>query len=355
MGRKLVLFVFAVSLLFSTYSFTYAAEEQIKLKFASLFTAVHKNALVLGKFCEEVNKRTNGKVSIALHSGSTLITGPKMAAGIATGVADIGLSHTSFSRGRFPVTEVLELPVSFPSAWIGGMVANDFYNKFKPKEWEAYHPLFFAASGPNVVQTLTKQVRTVEDMKGLKLRAVGRNGDVAQALGATPVPLEIPDLYDSLRRGVIDGNLLAAEGLKGFKLADLIKYTTASWKYSPIHAFYVVMNKKKWDSLPPDVKKVFTELSPEYADKLGISWNELEVEGIEAMKAQGGQLLQIPAGEDAKWAKALEPLAGEYKKEMTGKGYTAAEVDSWFKFTQERIEYWKTQEKAKKIPTAYQY
>ena len=103
MGRKILLFMLTVSLLFSTYSLTYAAEEQIKLKFASLFTAVHKNALVLQSFCDEVNKRTNGKVSIALHSGSTLITGPKMAAGIATGVADIGLSHTSFSRGRFPV------------------------------------------------------------------------------------------------------------------------------------------------------------------------------------------------------------------------------------------------------------
>jgi len=355
MGRKMVLVVFALSLLFATYSFSNAAEAEIKLKFASLFTPVHKNALVLQAFCDEVNKKTNGKVSIALHSGSTLITGPKMAAGIQTGVADIGLSHTSFSRGRFPVTEVMELPVGFPSAWISGMVSNDFYAKFTPKEWEAYHPLFFAASGPNVVQTLTKQVRTVEDMKGLKLRAVGRNGDVAKALGAVPVPLEIPDLYDSLRRGVIDGNLLASEGLKGFKLSDLIKFETASWKYSPTHAFYVIMNKKKWDSLPNDVKKVFTDLSPVYADKLGVQWNELEVEGIEAMKAQGGQLLQIPAAEDAKWAKALEPLMGEYKKEMVGKGFKEAEVDSWFKFIQERIEYWKGVEKSRKIPTAFQY
>ena len=115
------------------------------------------------------------------------------------------------------------------------------------------------------------------------------------------------------------------------------------------------MDKKKWDSLPNDVKKVFTDLSPVYADKLGVQWNELEVEGIEAMKAQGGQLLQIPAAEDAKWAKALEPLMGEYKKEMVGKGYKEAEVDSWFKFMQERIEHWKGVEKSRKIPTAFQY
>lgn len=355
MVRKLVLFGFVLSLLFSTYSFTYAAEEPIRLKFASLFTPTHKCALVLGKFCEDVTKKTNGKVVISYHPGSTLITGPKMAAGIATGVADIGLSHASFSRGRFPVTEALELPLGFPSPWIGMAVANDFYEKFKPKEWEAYHPLFFAASGPNVVQTLTKQVRAVEDMKGLKLRAIGRNADVAKVLGAIPVPLEIPDLYDSLRRGVIDGNLLSAEGLKGFKMADLIKYTTASWKYSPIHAFYLVMNKKKWDSLPSDVKSVFTELSREYKDKLGVAWNELDAEGIETLKSQGGQLLQIPAAEDGKWAKAEEPLIAEYKKELVGKGHKDQEVDAWFKFIRERIEYWKGQEKARNISTPYQY
>jgi len=76
-GKKGLVSRVALSLLFATYSFTYAAEEQIKLKFASLFTPVHKNALVLQSFCDDVNKATNGKVSIALHSGSTLITGPK--------------------------------------------------------------------------------------------------------------------------------------------------------------------------------------------------------------------------------------------------------------------------------------
>jgi TRAP-type transport system periplasmic protein len=148
---------------------------------------------------------------------------------------------------------------------------------------------------------------------------------------------------------------LSSEGLKGFKLADLIKYNVASWKYSPIHAFYLIFNKKKWDSLPPDVKKVFTELAKEYSDKLGVAWNELDVEGIETMKAQGGQEIEIAASEHPKWAKAVEPLIGEYKKEMVGKGYKTDEVDSWFTFIQERIEYWKGQEKARKIPTAYKY
>jgi len=135
-----------------------------------------------------------------------------MAAGIATGVADIGLSHTSFSRGRFPVTEVMELPVGFPSAWISGMVSNDFYAKFKPKEWEAYHPLFFCGVRAQRRPDTHQAGQSCGRHERLEAQGRGRNGDVAKALGAVPVPLEIPDLYDSLRRGVIDGTCSHQKG-----------------------------------------------------------------------------------------------------------------------------------------------
>ena len=101
--------------------------------------------------------------------------------------------------------EIMELPLGFPSAWIAGHVANDFYDKFKPKDFDTYHVLMLSTSPINVIQTLNKPVKTLEELKGLKLRGTGRLGDIVKALGATPIPIETPDLYDSLKRGVIEG------------------------------------------------------------------------------------------------------------------------------------------------------
>ena len=352
--RRLVLLVFVVSLLFLTYSFTYAADV-IKLKFANYFPPTHMNSVMMGKFCDELNKKLTGKVELTQYTGSTLLSAPKIAAGVSTGIADIGLSNLSYTRGRFPVMEIMELPLGFPSAWIAGHVANDFYNKFKPKDFDTYQVLMLSTSPINVIQTLNKPVKTLEDIKGLKLRGTGRLGDIVKALGATPIPIETPDLYDSLKRGVIEGALLPLETLKGFKTGEVLKYATASWRVGSAYCFYVAMNKQKWNSLPADVQKVIIEFSKEFNERWTAEWNNIDIEGREFFAKQGGQIVSITDAESAKWVKAAEPVISDYKKDLISKGYKASEIDSWLSYVRERIEYWKGQEKAKKIPTSYQY
>jgi TRAP-type transport system periplasmic protein len=355
MGRKSVVLLFVISLLLFGHCVGYAAESQIKLKFAMFIPPVSKNAILFDQFCKDINKRTNGKVEVSYYPGGTLLPAPRMAAGVATGIADIGFSNCTYSRGRFPVMEAMELPLGVPSGWVGSHVANDFYEKVKPKEWEQYHPLIFGTTSGNIVQTRNKPVRTLEDFKGLKIRGMGRVADTVKALGATPMPIEMVDLYESLSKGVLDGNMGPPEVLKGFKIAELIKYLTATWKVGSTNAFYVIMNKGKWESLPPDVKKVFDETSKEYAEKWAVQMNEIDIEGREFFVSRGGQVLSISDAEAVKWTKAAEPVIGEFKKDLMAKGFTGSEVDSWISFIKERIEYWKEQEKARKIPAPYQY
>ena len=354
MLRKLIVFMSVLALLFSISSI--ASADVIKLKLANFFPPVHMNSIMLGKYCEELNKKLVGKVEITQYTGGTLLTAPKIAAGVATGIADIGFSHCAYSRGRFPVMEIMELPLGFPSPWIAGHVSNEFYEKYKPKEWDTYHPLAFCTSPVNVVQTLNKPVKTLEDLKGLKIRGTGRIGDLAKALGAVPMPIEMVDLYESLRRGVVDGNYGPFEQLKGFKIGEIEKYVTPSWKVGSVFSFYLVMNKNKWNSLPPDVQKTFTDYTKEFLDRWLVEWNAIDIEGREFFIKQGGTVLPpLSDAESAKWVKAAQPVIADYKKDMVSKGYKAAEVDNWLSFIRERIEYWKGQEKAKKIPTAYHY
>jgi TRAP-type transport system periplasmic protein len=354
MRRKAVCLVFVIAVLFSISSVAYAADV-IKLKLANFFPPMHKNAQLMEKLCQDLNKKLAGKVEITQYSGGTLLTAPKMAAGVASGIADIGLAHCAYSRGRFPVMEIMELPLGFPSGYIGTHVATDFYNKFKPKEWDNYQPLMFSTSGTNILQTLNKPVKTLEELKGLKIRGTGRVGDLVKALGAIPMPVEMVDLYESLRRGVIDGTYTPMETLKGFKIGEVEKFTTTSWRVGNTYAFYVIMNKNKFNSLPADVQKVITDYCNDFLDMWAIEWNNIDIEGADYFKKQGGQILSLTDAEAARWVKAAEPVVAEFKKDLVSKGHKAQEVDSWISFIKERIEYWKGQEKAKNIPTAYQY
>jgi len=354
MVRK-VLVVAVVLLVLSVYSLSGAADTPIKLKFANYFPPTHKNSTLFGEFSQEINKKSGGKVDISYYPGGTLLSAPKMAAGVVTGIADIGLAHFAYSRGRFPVMEAIELPLGFPSAWVGAGVANEFYEKFRPKELDQFHPLAFCASTPNVIGTLTKPVRTLEELKGLKIRGTGRIGDIVKALGATPMPIEMVDLYEALRRGVLDGNLGSAEQLEGFKIGELLKYVTASWKTGGCFGFYVMMSKHKWDALPSDMQKLFTDVSNEYKDKWGIAFNSIDFGGIEYLKKNGGQVINLSDAETAKWVRAVQPVIADYKKDLVAKGYKEQEVDTWINFIKERTEYWKAQEKARKIPSVYEY
>ncbi|HEY3277083.1 MAG TPA: TRAP transporter substrate-binding protein [Syntrophorhabdaceae bacterium] len=355
MKRQGLWLLVSALLLFPGFFSAAQAAEPIKLKFANYFPVVHKNTIFGKEFADEIRKRTGGRVDISYYSGGTLLTAPKMAAGVNSGIADIGLAHCAYSRGRFPVMELMELPIGSPSAYVSTHVANDFYDKFKPKEWNDYVPLMFSTSPPAVLQTLTKPVRNLEELKGLKIRGTGRIGDLVKTLGATPMPIEMVDLYESLRRKVIDGNFGPMEQLKGFKIGELIRHATTCWKIGTSYTFYVVMNKNKYNALPADIKKIFQETANDFKDKWAVQWNEIEIEGVQFLKSQGGQLVPLTDAESARWVSAAQPVIAEFKKDLVAKGYGDKEVEGWFSYVKERIEYWKSQEKAKKVPTPYEY
>jgi TRAP-type transport system periplasmic protein len=352
MLKKVVLFVFILSLVTVTYSI---AAAPIKLQFAGYHPPVHMVSTLIAKYCEEVNKRAGGKIEVTPYTGGTLLSATKMAAGVSSGIADIGFSHCAYSRGRFPVMEIMELPLGFPSSWIGTHVSNDFYNKFKPKEWNNYHVLFFTTSPVNVIQTVSKPVKTIDDLKGMKIRGTGRSGDIVNALGAVPMPIETPDLYEAIRRGVVDGAYLTMETYKGFKTGELFKFNTESWKVGSVYSFYVVMNKQKWNSLPPDVQKIFTDVSLEFIEQFAVGFNKIDIEGMDYFTKLGGKMVPLSDAESARWIKAVQPVIANFKKDMVSKGYKTEEVDRWLAFIGERIGYWKAQEKAKKIPTPFKY
>jgi TRAP-type C4-dicarboxylate transport system substrate-binding protein len=352
MGKKALTLVLSAAFICAS-CFGAGAAEVIKLKFANYLPTTHKMSLLSERFCQEIKKRTNGRVEIAYYPGGTLLSPAKMFNGITSDIADIGVSHIQYTRGRFPVTEVFDLPLGFPSGWVATQVVAEFYNKFKPVEWDSVHLLYIDTSGPLVLQTVSKPVKTLEDLKGLKIRGTGQMTETLKALGAIPVPLEMPDVYDALRRGVLDGISVDLSTLKYWKFSEVVNYVTSTWRLGTGITFYCVMNKAKWNALPPDIQKIFTEVSAEAKDWQGALWNEMDIEGRDVFKAKGGQIITLSDAETARWIKAVEPVIGAYRKDMVSQGFKGSDVDSWVSFIRERTEHWRKEEKQRKIPSPF--
>jgi len=349
--KRLVMLLLAATVIVSLSTGTPSrAAAPIKLNYGNFLPPTIPYSVLAKEFCDEINKRTAGKVEIAYYPGGTLVTATKVYDGVVNNVADIGFCHIGYTRGRFPVTETLNLPVGYPSGWVATQVINDFYDKFKPKEWNDVHVLHFFGPGPQIIATTKKPVRTLDDMKGLKFRATGKLADVMKALGGTPVAVEMVDAYDGLQRGVIDGVLDSMETWQSWKLGELVKYATQSRAVGVAYPFYIIMNKNKWNKLPDDVKKVFTETSLQWKDKYGYMASSLDLTGRDFLKKNGGQLIPLAPEEAARWVKAVQPVIEQHVKEMEGKGFKRADTEAQLAFIKERIAYWTVQEKERKIP-----
>ena len=262
-----------------------------------------------------------------------------MLKGVESGITDIGLAHIQYNPGRMSVTEACDLPHGFPSGWVATHVVNDFYYKYHPKEWDKFKPLFFFTNTPSVL-VLTKPVKTMDDLKGLTIRAPGPIGEVIKALGGSPAPTPIVETYDALSKGVVQGAFVAVETLKTFRFAEAAKYVTQAWHVGSTYTYYVAMNKNSYSKLPPDVKEVMDKLVGEYAEKMPLLWNAIDFDGVAAGKEMNVEFTELSKEEFDKWQKSAGVVFTDYTNRMKSAGFKEEEVQGWLKFIAERNDYW---------------
>lgn len=329
------------------------ASAKITLTYNQYFPPTHMASQSSEAWCKEIEKRTNGEVQFQFYAGGQLLKAPQVFDGVVQGIADIGFSNLAYTRGLFPEMEMCDLPLGMPSAWVATHVANAYYKKYQPKEFDKVKVLYFSACGPNLISTKDKPVHNLEDLKGQTLRATGRIADTATALGGTSRPIEIGETYEAVNRSVISGVMLPLETMKGFRLGELLKYCTADWQVGNVYTFYATMNKGKWNSLPENIKKVFEEVNSEWIEKMAQGWNDIDRSGAEYFKSKGGQIIQLSDDEAALWSKAVEPVIETYFKEMTAKGLSQEELKARMTFIHQTRDAKMKEQQAKGIPMPY--
>lgn len=300
--------------------------DTIKLTYSNFFPPTHIQSKLAEAWCQEVEKRTNGQVKVDYYAGQTLTKAKQCYDGVVEGLSDIGFSVLAYTRGRFPVMSAVDLPLGYPSGTVATEVINRVYAKFQPKELQDTQVMYLHAHGPGLIHTKDKAVRKMEDVKGLKFRGHGTSAKVVTALGGTPVPKPMPETYQMLQKGVVDGAVYPLEANKGWKLGEVTDYVTIAISAAYTTSFFVVMNKDKWDALPEDVKKTIAEINVEWAVKHGEAWDESDKAGTAFFLEQGGEVIEIDETESARWKAAVAPIVTEYTEKLNEQGLNGKEI-----------------------------
>jgi len=325
MKRCVVCSLFLVLSLSILFVPSQAAEKVVTLRFAHYVTPTHGVSINLDRWAKEVEKRTNGRVKITIYPAGTLVPAPQIFDAINKGIADIGYAFISYTQGRFPLTEVIGMPLGYKSAIVATRMANEYLKKFKPKEFDSVQVMWLQAHGPGFVHT-RKPVNKLEDIQGMKMRSTGVSSKIANALGATPVGMPMSEAYDSLSRGITEGIFCPLEALKSWKLGEVVSYSTLDYGAAYSDCAYIAMNKNKWKSLPADIRQIIEKVNAEWIEEDGKMWDDVEKDAREFLLKKGNKIITLSAAENARWAKKVAPLMDEYVKGTKAQGLPGEEA-----------------------------
>lgn len=298
--------------------------KSVTLNYANFPPAPTFPCVQMERWKKEVEARTNGEVVVNTYPGGTLLGAKNMMDGVIAGQADIGCLCMAYQPGRFMLTNATALPLGFKTAKTASLVLLDLYKKYRPEEFEKVKVLTMFACAPANIYS-KKPVRSLDDLKGLELRASGGVAQVLKALGATPVGMPQSATPEALQKGVVKGAASSLETLKDFKYAETCRYITMM--NGPVYPFAVVMNRDSWKRLPDHVKKVMEDLDFEQAEWTGAYMDGHVAESVEwSKKNHQVEIIELAPRERDRWDALLEPIAENWIRDASKKGLPAADI-----------------------------
>jgi TRAP-type C4-dicarboxylate transport system substrate-binding protein len=274
-------------------------------------------------YLKRLEEATQGRIKFEIYWGQTLVKGPDIWNAVKTGVVDAGWCFHNYWPGMTELANAISLPgFRFKDTEHASAVMYQIYHEFPSiqAEFKDVHVLTTWCDGHQVALTRSKQIKTLDDLKGLKMRATGQNlTNMMVALGVTPVTFPMPDAYMSLDKGVIDGMTAPFEAALSFKLLEVSKYMAVGpWSF--FHFTYS-MNKAKWDSLPKDIQEAITKVNTlENARRLGRDWEEKATQDFFQLAKGKVEPYELPDSELKKLNDISKPLREEWVKKMTAAG-----------------------------------
>ena len=322
--RYLLLIVAAITL---GSGVAVAAPDAVTLKVSHFLpTSSNFHQQVLVPWCDKISKESGGKLKCQIYPSMQLGGTPgQLFDQVRDGVADVVWSLPTYQAGRFTKSEVFELPFLVKSSEKGSQALWEYIQKNAANEFKGTKLLIAHLHDGNQLQFGKKSVKTLEDLKGLKLRAPSRIGSrTLAALGVVPVQMPAPAVPEAIAKSVVDGASIPWEVTTAFKLQEICKTHTETAPHQAKHAnsiFVLAMNPAKYNSLSPELKKVIDRNSGLETSKwAGKTFDSFTAPARKIAVARGNTFNVLTDAEYKRWVKATEVVNQEWIKEVNSKG-----------------------------------
>lgn len=277
-------------------------------------------------WCDTVAKESNQRIRcVTLPAMSGGGTPAQLVDRVKEGVDDLVLTVLGYTPGRFPRMEVFELPFMTKNAEAASKAAWDYMNKHAMQEFTGMKVLAMWVHDEGQIHTKGKQIKTLEDFKGMKMRAPSRETTkLLQALGATPVGMPITGVTEAITKGTIDGTMVPWDAATSFRIHEAANLHTETPAGSP--ALYTIgllfaMNEKRYNALPADLKAIIDKHSgAQLSAKMGKMWDDSAAPARAKAVAAGNQFYTLPSAEVARWAEAAKPVQADWMIDMHKRG-----------------------------------
>ncbi|WP_085909720.1 TRAP transporter substrate-binding protein [Kiloniella majae] len=307
--------------------FSNAFGAEIELKLSHFLPSSHPtHTQFLEPWAKELEERSDSQVKVTIFpAGSAFGHVAKQYDQARAGVVDISHGLTGFPRGRLPRTLIMDLPFLTKSSDAASRTLWDLYPTYLAEEYKGLKVLALHAHNPGLIHTRGKQVSTMDDLAGLRVRAPSAaTSMMLKQLGATPVGLPPTQVYENLQKGVIDGTIFPYDGVHGFKLAEVLDYHLDAKAYTT--SFYFIMNEKKYNALPEKIRAIIDDMSgASLVAKFGPWWNNWDKPGLEDIKKKGSPIVVLNDNQREEWRRALEPTTANYLKSLEEAGVDNAQ------------------------------
>ena len=293
-----------------------------ELKLGHYVPATHQSHTeVLIPWAKQVAERTKGELTIKVFPATQLGgTPPGYYKMITGGVIDVGMFSPNLTPGVFPRTAIVELPVPPKSSTHAGRILAALWDKYLAEDYKDVKFLAHWSIDEFVVATKSKPIRSLEDMKGMKIRSPSNTQNlVMQALGSVPVNMPITDVFSAMDTGLVDGVSGGASIALSFKIIDVGRYYTFGTPLSTTTTA-VAMNKAEWEALPAAHKKVIDETAPWMSAAGAKAYDARYDKAIDFIKSKGREVIRLSDAEEKKMQAAARPVVDAWIAEAEKKG-----------------------------------
>ncbi len=312
----------------STALASLAQQPTVTLKFHTFMSPQSNVWLNMHKaWMDKVEKESGGRIKFEAYPAMQLGGTPVQLYDQARdGVVDIIWTLPGNTTGRFPRVEVFELPFMMTNAEATSKAYWEYVQTMAPDEFKDVQVLALQVHGPGVIHTTDKPVKSVADMKGIKVRGPSRQiNKLLGTLGATPVGMPLPGIPDALSKGTIQGAVIPWEVVPSVKVQELTKYHA---EFDPAGGalytitFVMAMNKAKYDSLPQDLKKIIDNNSGMATSGwLGKTQQAGDAAGRKSAVDRGNTIFTVGKEEAQQFRRASRLVEVEWVEDMKKRGF----------------------------------